>query len=512
MASKSKSRRRVLRASCLLAALIVAGSSFAWFASKDEVTNRLTASSNYGVAIAEDFTPPENWIPGQEINKDVGVVNTGNVDAFTRVWLEGEMNILNKKPSDAVAETKGSPADISGVKTVTDNSLLAMGLKYNDGGTYYRILGKTEVDNPEDDNTAANQDTTVNDKTYSEVKAVQAGGWLAYASDSAAFTFIPEQEYTYTKASGDGTTTVAADTEVASSSVYASWRNGAGLAIDSDTFKPTADGLYIFRRIINDKSTEDGYSYEYSGYYYDSDKDEYFALEYKTSDNSDYVIDPTLLTITHSIVNDATTPVVKVENGGVKLFQAQYTEVENSGLKWVYNASDKTLTAIYVGADGKYKTQLDGATKKDYSADDIAVVVKLADTGTSGQTWNGITSTGTAFTYYADGDAAELTSNTVDQKTTFYYNDDVEENDTTARLVDSVTLSSDTKKEAFLAFDFDLNVKMDSIQVTKDATGNEGFETVKTGWDSDNTNVTKAKATATVGSPEINSITWEATT
>ena len=71
MASKSKKRRRVLGASCILAALIVASSSFAWFTSKDEVTNRLSANADYGVSIVESFAPPENWLPGQQINKDV---------------------------------------------------------------------------------------------------------------------------------------------------------------------------------------------------------------------------------------------------------------------------------------------------------------------------------------------------------------------------------------------------------------------------------------------------------
>ena len=69
--------------------ILFACDTFAWFTSQDEVTNRLSASANYGVTIAEDFTPPENWVPGQEINKDVGAVNTGNIDAFVRVWLEG---------------------------------------------------------------------------------------------------------------------------------------------------------------------------------------------------------------------------------------------------------------------------------------------------------------------------------------------------------------------------------------------------------------------------------------
>lgn len=92
MASKSKKRRRVLGASCILAALIIAGSSFAWFTSKDEVTNRLTASSDYGVSIVESFVPPKNWIPGQEINKDVYAVNTGNVDAFVKEDVSGILN------------------------------------------------------------------------------------------------------------------------------------------------------------------------------------------------------------------------------------------------------------------------------------------------------------------------------------------------------------------------------------------------------------------------------------
>ena len=92
MASKSKKRRRVFRASCILAALIIAGSSFAWFTSKDEVTNRLTASSDYGVSIVESFVPPANWIPGQEVNKDVYAVNTGNIAAFVKETVSGVLN------------------------------------------------------------------------------------------------------------------------------------------------------------------------------------------------------------------------------------------------------------------------------------------------------------------------------------------------------------------------------------------------------------------------------------
>lgn len=65
--------------------------TFAWFTSQDEVTNRLTASSDYGVSIVESFVPPKNWIPGQEINKDVYAVNTGNIDAFVKETVSAKL-------------------------------------------------------------------------------------------------------------------------------------------------------------------------------------------------------------------------------------------------------------------------------------------------------------------------------------------------------------------------------------------------------------------------------------
>ena len=103
MASKSKKRRRVLGASCILAALIIAGSSFAWFTSKDEVINRLTANADYGVSIVESFAPPENWLPGQEVNKDVYAVNTGNVAAFVEETVSGTLTITTEVAKDAIS-------------------------------------------------------------------------------------------------------------------------------------------------------------------------------------------------------------------------------------------------------------------------------------------------------------------------------------------------------------------------------------------------------------------------
>ena len=93
---KSAREKRVLVASLLVAAVMIGGSTFAWFTSKDEVTNRLSASADYNVSIAEDFTPPEEWVPGQTINKDVSAVNTGNVDAFVRLGLLHDASLTVK--------------------------------------------------------------------------------------------------------------------------------------------------------------------------------------------------------------------------------------------------------------------------------------------------------------------------------------------------------------------------------------------------------------------------------
>jgi len=137
MASNSKKRRRVLGASCILAALIIASSSFAWFTSKDEVTNRLTASSDYGVSIVESYEPPKNWVPGQTVNKDVYAVNTGNVAAFVKEDITGRLSYTYEKPVEysaanvATLKTKGVELNdnqkklIDGSTTMEAGSILA---------------------------------------------------------------------------------------------------------------------------------------------------------------------------------------------------------------------------------------------------------------------------------------------------------------------------------------------------------------------------------------------------
>ena len=105
----NKKDKKVLIGALGIAAVIAAGSTFAWFTSSDEVTNRLTASADYGVSITETFTPPEEWIPGQEINKDVSAVNTGNLSALVKLAFEGALTL--KAEGDGVAVSGFASAD-----------------------------------------------------------------------------------------------------------------------------------------------------------------------------------------------------------------------------------------------------------------------------------------------------------------------------------------------------------------------------------------------------------------
>jgi alternate signal-mediated exported protein len=135
MASKSKKRRRVLGASCILAALIIAGSSFAWFTSKDEVTNRLTANADYGVSIVESFVPPQNMIPGQQVNKDVYAVNTGTIGAFVKETVSGVLNYTYEKRV-AEAPTGDATHDKDYVELSDGRARAIDGATTNEAGGY----------------------------------------------------------------------------------------------------------------------------------------------------------------------------------------------------------------------------------------------------------------------------------------------------------------------------------------------------------------------------------------
>ncbi len=448
---KTAREKRVLIASLIVAGAIVAGSTFAWFTSKDEVTNRLSASANYGVAIAEDFQSPEDWVPGQTINKDVSAVNTGNVDAFVRTWLDGQMKVITEDAENAIDATGTNPT--AGFTEVTDQRMIDLGLTYAKENKYLKTLSTEQIENPLDKAAAAADEDTNAPARFSEVQSVQAGGELVYAPANAKYTWTLEQATTMPVYSGGAATdtNLAKDTVVgtgnstAATKISAADTNYYG-AIDASTFTPETTGLYIFRR--NVKNAASGDTYEYSGYYFDATKNVYFALHYDAGANgkSDYVL-PT------SAVTETGNPAQPVTIADVTLFQASEKTIEtgktDADLIWAYDgatAGKEKFTVTYKGADAAAAT-----------ADDIVIEIALANIGTASEEWTAIT------------DVATNPTNA----TTFYYNNDVEAGDTTTKLVDSVALSKDTTQKAYLAFDFDLNVYLESVQVTIDENGKE---------------------------------------
>ena len=513
---KSAREKRVIVASLIVAAVMIGGSTFAWFTSKDEVTNRLSANAKYDVSIVEDFQPPEDWIPGP-----------GNVDAFVRMWLGGQMRLLNETTGTGmvdIATSTGITADnkpSNGLTQVTDKDMLALGLtwqKTEEGSTpvYYRTLSTKKIDNALDVNhaTLPNEETN-NPATFSEVQSVQAGGVLVYAPTDAQFSWTLEQATEMKTFTGDGDITgkvinIAKDTVVGT---YGTPGIGQAIssnsskayygAIDASTFQPKTEGLYLFRRNVNETPDGTANTYEYSGYYYvpasgtegqeDYVPEQYFALHTDEGANgkSDYVLPS-------GVIKDNSTAEPSKD-------QVLPVTIEDEQKVYLYTATEKVLDTGSDKLSWKYEDEVtDGDNKHparfvvSYGEGDKAIVinVNLANIGDTSEAWTVIKDNATNPT----------------QKTTFYYNNDVEAGDTTRKLVDSVELSKDTKNGAYLAFDFDLNVFLDSVQVTMDENGDEGFGTVS-GWAAGTDNVGATAATAgsggsTVTAGEIVTIKW----
>lgn len=168
----------------------------------------------------------------------------------------------------------------------------------------------------------------------------------------------------------------------------------------------------------------------------------------------------------------------------IKLFTASEDTLENADLTWTYKtAADNDPFATGTNYLEVHPTQ--GATG-------LVINVELANIGTAADQWTKL------------GDAAA---------TTFYYIDDVESGGNTNLLVKSVQLDKDVTQNTFIAFDFDLNVNLESIQVTTDTEGVEQITTVY----GDNWAATTGKGItgATASAPaytdtEITSVTWTA--
>ena len=436
---KSSREKRVLIASLCIAAAVMAGSTFAWFTSKDEVTNRLSANASYNVSVTEDFTPPEDWVPGQTIKKEAAAINTGNVDAFVRMWLTGDMKLV-KGDAGVVYTT----LDATTLADVTDASYTTLGLKKKDASdNYYRVL------------------------TDDERKALQSGE-LAYAG--AAYNYTTNQS--------------ESGTDYGDKTAYTTGQ-GAVKLVDSDTFTPSAAGLFIFRRtydLVAATGNVDPATAQFSGYYYDGTN--YYAL--KTANDS---------TVSGGVANKGNNVYISELAGKsgdafdtalatVKVYTAKENTLANDDLTWTYNVPTTTAPSPF-GTTNPYF-----AVSQTGGSDTLKINIELDNIGDdTADKWQKI---GTG--------------------TTFYYTDDVESGEKTKILVKNVQLDSGTTQEDFLAFDFDLNVNLESIQITKDNDGNETADSVKNGWAATTGSAATGASGAATAATDLAKVTWTATT
>lgn len=118
------------------------GGVFAYWTQELLVHNEFK-TARYDTNIEEKFVPPDNWNPGQEINKDVWISNNGTVPAFSKVilhqeWIRKENvrdlegNIILPEAGDKFPlsfQTENGNAYAAQIKWGEDVVLLASGKK-----------------------------------------------------------------------------------------------------------------------------------------------------------------------------------------------------------------------------------------------------------------------------------------------------------------------------------------------------------------------------------------------
>ncbi len=364
---KSSRQKRAMVASLVIAAVIAMGSTFAWFTSKDKVTNELSAKSTYDVSIVETYNPPDNPTPGTSITKEVAAVNTGNTAAYVQVSLENALSVTNKVASASY---------MLGTSSTTVTAIPAGALTLS---------------------TTANAQVT-GTASYSEVQALQAGGQLVYAAGKLY-------------SSGD--------------------LNG----VNSETYTPSASGLYVFYRNTDDT---------YVGYYYDNASTTYYEvtnIEVGDGANYDYT------TATYWKFNFVTSQTKSTSNSP--------SPISMTFSSTIYAAGGTSDGHVGTGlSDSSYIQAIYDPDGTSGNGDEIIVDIALAGT------WRNVNSTNV----WVSNDWAAVYS-TSTGTWTFYYKHILSAGTTSEYLVTSMMIDESVTSSAYTEFTYDLNVSLESVQV-----------------------------------------------
>ncbi|MCD8095943.1 MAG: BsaA family SipW-dependent biofilm matrix protein [Ruminococcus sp.] len=355
---KNAKQKRALVASVILAALIAIGGTFAWFTSEDTVVNELSASSSYGVSITEDFTPPEQWTPGQTITKEVAAVNTGNVAAFVKVELTDTLSLTYESTSTDIPSANGSDTYV----TLTSDEVTSL----QAGGQLVYAAGETITDN-----TVSSEDYTPS-TTGLYVFERSDGTYVGYyydADDNIYYkvSSISESEGTYT-ASYAVEKTVDNATITFSSTILGNASTGwyiTATYAGTDT-SSTADDIVI--NIYLDDDYKDNWTAVYDTdtwtFYYNHvlGAGETSELLVKAMELDDDVTAEAYTSFTYDLNVALASAQAVTENVGENGVGEVSTEAVNA-LGWGYEASIDDNNKVYVNEEGIIVKDADDETK-----------------------------------------------------------------------------------------------------------------------------------------------------
>jgi len=103
---KRKNRPLILTMAAAFALVAILMSTFAWWSASDQVTNRLKTQSYGDAKITEIFDENEPLDPGSIVDKKVGVVNTGQIDAIVRISFTEALTLLANDGKPVALSTK----------------------------------------------------------------------------------------------------------------------------------------------------------------------------------------------------------------------------------------------------------------------------------------------------------------------------------------------------------------------------------------------------------------------
>ena len=163
---------------CIAGVLAVGsiGGSLAWFTSSDSITNPFSTAStdnpsdpNSGIKIHEDFKPEEakNKLPGDEVKKQVNVINKAKYDQLIRVKIKKVWkDAKGKEKSDL--NTKNIILNFE--KNLTDSNKPEEGKWIEGSDGYYYYNG---IVNPDGQTANLLESVTLSKDTTNEFKGLK---------------------------------------------------------------------------------------------------------------------------------------------------------------------------------------------------------------------------------------------------------------------------------------------------------------------------------------------------